>query len=284
LHRAWLERWGENSLLVNAYHLDEGQAGLAWEALNRGRAAYAYGYASALAELALMWDVRGRRLSPGGLECVISTAEAMSPSQERLVETVFGAPVVREYGSTEFNEIAFECPDGGMHMNADRLLVEFIVEDGRPAAPGEPARIIITDLDNLATPLIRYPLGDWGSYTDAPCACGRTLPLLKDLSGREGDFLLLPGGGRSHAAVLASAMERAFDLCALPCLPWQVVQRSVDAVEVVLQEDTRSPILEARVRETLASLDPGFRVSFLYVQSLPRTPGGKRNRFVSAPS
>jgi len=68
-------------------------------------------------------------------------------------------------------------------------LVEFVLDDGSWAAPGQEGRIVVTDLINHGMPLIRYAVGDLGVPSDRACRCGRGLPLMEGLTGRSADFL-----------------------------------------------------------------------------------------------
>jgi phenylacetate-CoA ligase len=60
--------------------------------------------------------------------------------------------------------------------------------------------ILVTDLLNHAMPLIRYRIGDLGSWETGPCKCGRGLPRLKAIAGRVTDFLV-GGDGRLVSGV-----------------------------------------------------------------------------------
>src|SRR5207244_11937336 len=87
-----------------------------------------------------------------------------------------------------------ECPEhSGLHVNADGVLIE-IVAGGRPAPPGTPGAIVVTDLSNFAMPLIRYQIGDVGVLADRACPCGRGLPLLESIEGREADYVVTADG------------------------------------------------------------------------------------------
>src|SRR5260370_23422080 len=86
-----------------------------------------------------------------------------------------------------------------MHVNADSVYVETMCADEtgaltRPARPGESGSVIVTDLTNRAMPIIRYQVGDVAAMTDRVCSCGRGLPLLERLEGREADYVLTPAG------------------------------------------------------------------------------------------
>jgi phenylacetate-CoA ligase len=80
-----------------------------------------------------------------------------------------------------------------LHVNADSVLVE-VLRDGRPAPPGAPGKIVVTDLSNFAMPLVRYQVGDVGVLSDRRCPCGRGLPLLESIEGREADYVITATG------------------------------------------------------------------------------------------
>ena len=96
--------------------------------------------------------------------------------------------------------IASECAaHRGMHTMAEGLYVEVETPDG-PARPGEVGSILVTDLLNFAMPLIRYRIGDMGSWAAGRCPCGRGLPRLEHVAGRVTDFLV-GGDGRLVSGV-----------------------------------------------------------------------------------
>ena len=91
--------------------------------------------------------------------------------------------------------IACECDvQQGMHINSEHVLVEFVTADGLPAPAGTPARILVTDLNNRGMPLLRYQIEDMGVLSEEACACGRGLPIMKEVSGRVADFLKTRSG------------------------------------------------------------------------------------------
>ena len=76
---------------------------------------------------------------------------------------------------------------------AESVLVEILNDDGTPCAPGEIGRVVVTALQNFATPLIRYEVGDYAEAS-APCPCGRGLPVIRRIMGRVRNLLVLPDG------------------------------------------------------------------------------------------
>ena len=100
-----------------------------------------------------------------------------------------------KYGSREFSGIAYQCEQqNGYHIVAENYIVE-ILKDGQPVKPNETGEVVITDLNNKCTPLIRYKIGDLAVAADnQPCKCGRGLPKIKKIQGRVQSIITTPEG------------------------------------------------------------------------------------------
>ncbi len=109
------------------------------------------------------------------------------------VESAFGGRVREHYGSREMDTMAFECPEAnGLHQMMDRYIIE-VVRDNTPVAEGEVGNVIVTDLDNLAMPLIRYQIGDLARISYSECKCGRATPRIF-MEGRVEDAFVTDAG------------------------------------------------------------------------------------------
>jgi phenylacetate-CoA ligase len=126
--------------------------------LGRFRPHYLYGYASMLRCLA-EYLLNNKMSFPSDLHAVVSTSEPLTEPDRRLFERAFAARVFNEYGCGELGTIAHECEKGRLHMHAENLLLEIIPPDAAVASDGA-GEVVVTELNNLAMPLIRYRLGD----------------------------------------------------------------------------------------------------------------------------
>ena len=135
---------------------------------------------------------------------IVTSAEVLDTPSRQLIEEVFGCPIFNRYGCREVSVIASECEaHNGMHVMAEGVLIE-IVRGGNPAQPGELGEVVVTDLLNLAMPLIRYRIKDTAARDDGPCTCGRSLPRLQNVAGRTADFVLGSNGRLVSGTFLAT--------------------------------------------------------------------------------
>jgi phenylacetate-CoA ligase len=115
----------------------------------------------------------------------MSSAQALPENTRRIIEDGFRTKVFDKYGSREFSGIAYECTEHRHHHVVDECYILELLVDGRPAKPGEVGEIVITDLFNRATPMIRYRIGDLALAVEQdPCRCGRGHSQIGEIEGR----------------------------------------------------------------------------------------------------
>jgi phenylacetate-CoA ligase len=188
--------------------------------------------------------------------------------------------VVRDcYSSEEFGYVAIECGNGGLyHVMAEALLVEVVDEQGRQCREGEVGRILVTDLQNHATPMIRYEIGDHAEV-GGPCPCGRGLPTLRRILGRTRNMVVRPDGTTYWPI---TGFKRFRDLA--PIIQYQLVQESLTSIEVRLVVEAQlTPEQEGAVAAHIQSfLGYPFETRFSYFEGrIPTGPNGKFEEFKS---
>ncbi len=153
---------------------------------------YLYAYPVNLDGLARVFETRRWRLV--SLRKIFSGSEILEGSLRERLRRIFRVEVSDNYGSTEAF-LAWECPQRGYHINAEHVLLEIVDEFGRGAMPGAMGRVLVTTLQNHLMPLIRYEIGDYAVAAQGRCRCGRTLPLIGQILGREIN-LFVDGNGQ----------------------------------------------------------------------------------------
>jgi len=216
---------------------------------------------------------------PPALRQVRTIGETLSADTRERCRKLGGIEVVDMYSSQEAGIIALQCPvSGHYHVQSESLLVEVLNDGGRPCRPGEIGRIVITDLHNFATPIIRYEIRDYAEVAP-PCPCGRGLLTLARIMGRRRNMVVFPNGARhwplvgSHGFSEVAAVKQ-----------YQAVQHALDDIEVKLVvEYPLSGEQEARLTTIIRrALGHEFPLRFSYFQEeLPKTSGGKFEEFIS---
>lgn len=200
--------------------------------LNAYHPAFLASYPTALLLLAGERKAGHLRINPATLwsfgECLTAAAQAE-------IETAFGCPVENEYGASECLSIACGCREGWLHVNADWVLLEPVDGSYRPAAPGEPSHtVLLTNLANLAQPVIRYDLGDSVVARAGPCACGSVLPAIR-VEGRRDDLLTLRAADGSVVTLLPAAITSVIEE-AVGLRRFQIVQKGAELLLLRLGE------------------------------------------------
>jgi len=245
-----------------------------WRRCLAFRPAYFYGYVSMLEAFASFVRRRGLPGPSLGLKAVVTTSEVLSDVQRATIEQAFGTRVLNEYGCGEFGPIAYQCERGSLHLMTQNLVVEVLRPDGTPAAQGEGGELVITDLNNYAMPMVRYRVGDFGEL-GAPCACGRSFPVLAKIWGRAYDFVEGPDGRRYHGEFFMYLFE---DLRGkgMGVEQFQVTQTGPRTLEVLLTSPT--PLGAEAVNGVAGEITrrlPGMEVAARAVPAIERLASGK---------
>jgi len=119
-------------------------------------------------------------------KAIMSSAQMLPAQTRKSIEDHLNTRVFDKYGSREFSGIAYECAENSGHHVVDECYIVEVLVDGRPAKPGEIGEVVITDLFNYATPMIRYRIGDLAMAIDqrTSCKCGRAHSRIGEIQGR----------------------------------------------------------------------------------------------------
>ncbi len=217
--------------------------------------------------------LKQKKLEPFRPKGIISTCMVLHDFERKRIEETFGCKVFNRYGCEEVSLIACECEaHEGLHLNPNTLIVEFI-RDGRPAKPGEPGAIVVTDLSNYGMPFIRYKVGDVGIPSDRKCSCGRPLPLMERVEGRVADYVVTPEGN----LISGISLTENFALKLPEIKQLQIIQEKTDFLIFKLVKGEGFTVESENKIRTLARERFGPRMHFVceYVDVIPQEANGK---------
>ncbi|MFB3904945.1 MAG: phenylacetate--CoA ligase family protein [Acidobacteriota bacterium] len=237
--------------------------------------------------------------------------DALAADVRRMMEEQ-GCTVHSTYQATETGRLGFECEcRRGFHLNIDLCAVR-LIETGehgfdrinrnppQEAGTGEPLRsdwtpgaesavrnvpagevgeLVISNLHNRAMVLLNLRLGDLGVIDPAPCECGRSLPVLKELRGRVSQLIRRSDGTLISALTLRHLMADQFGLALQSQIVYQppglFIWRIVPATG-----KSGTEVAAAFKQATERILGPGIRVEVQIAPALPVSESGKFRTFV----
>ena len=273
-----LDRLMKRDLYVDCTPRGEGALSDAIHKLRRFQPQVIVAYSAGAAALAAFVNDRGLR--DWDDIPVLVGAERLWPKDREQIERAFG-PAFETYGCREVMLMATECEaHAGMHTSMETMIVELIVRepDGRerPARPGEAGEVVVTDLHNLASPMIRYVNGDVAvAHAPGICACGRTLTRIGPVEGRTTETLR-DGRGNAVGGLVFNILFGVMDQVAKQ---FQVVQKADGRVVMKIVPQTGDALPEANrlaIHQFAQKYLPETPFAIEYVPDIPLTAAGKR--------
>lgn len=97
-----------------------------------------YGYGSSLAALGRYLFERSPLVAPSKERLLVQyTADHLGAADSKILEESLGSMVVSDYGASEAPGIAFECPEGHLHISVDCYKIEFLDQEGNEVPEGK---------------------------------------------------------------------------------------------------------------------------------------------------
>lgn len=276
--RSKLNRLVSSRCFLSSFDLSEARMAEYVETLRRFKPVLFLGYPGPLEQFANHCREHGHRFP--SLKAIVCSAETLWQHQRETIEEAFGVKVFDRYGSREVGQMACECEThDGLHVSADRLLIEIINDDGSRCAPGETGKLLVTDLDNYGMPLIRYDIGDRGvAAENSGCSCGRGLPKIAKIEGRTMDVVVTRDGRRLGGTFWTLLLRSRPGI-----RQFQVVQDAIDGIRIDYIPDEshdRSAFdyFKEKIREYCG---PDFDVVFVKKEKIDLAISGKRRIVMS---
>ena len=173
------------------------------------------------------------------------------PATRARIERLWpGAAVFDHHGMTEVGPVTYQCParPGALHVLESAYLPEVLSPHSETPVPaGETGELVLTTLDRVGSPLLRYRTGDLVKpRRRSVCACGR-------------HELALDGGilGRSDDMVVVRGVN------VYPSLVEELVRAHPEVIEYRVQLDCRQAMPELSLEVEATENGPG-------VAALPR--------------
>lgn len=264
--------------LLPAFEMNPATMSRYLDVIEARRPVHLFGYPSALYLLCQQARKENRNLRRLGIKVAFVTGEVLFPYQRETISHTFNCPVANGYGGRDSGFIAHECPQGGMHVLADAVVVELVDRNGKPVPPGTPGEIVVTDLYSEEAPFLRYATGDIAIASSESCRCGRSLPLLQRIEGRSNDSIVTPDGRIINSIALVYTLREIDGIT-----KFRIHQRTLTQFELQLVCDAgfSTENEELIQRKWSLLLRAPVEIHFEYLPDLPPEKSGKFRHIIS---
>ena len=236
---------------------------------------YILGYPSNL-------QILGKYLKQNGialprLRQILTYGEMLLPESRVSCHESWGVDIADIYSCEEVGYIAIQCPENEhYHIQSEANLVEVLGDDDNQCKPGEIGRVVVTSLHNFAMPIIRYDIGDYVEVGDA-CECGRGLPVIKRILGRQRNRVRGLDGKRYWPDLSPEVWSEYAEVEEL-----RLIQDAEDHIEIHILSrcDLETKQANELGEKLMQSLGEAFRFTIFYDRERQRPPSGKYQRFI----
>ncbi len=272
----WRMDYLHNQLWLSAFHMSEENLKFYVNKLRRFRPKAIEGYPSTVYILAKYMQSRNETLP---LKAVFTSSETLYEFQRDTIEKAFQCKIFDFYGLAERVVFATECEKHkGHHINLDYGIMEIVNDKGEPVNEGEMGWIVGTSLHNFGMPFIRYKTNDIIRYRLKKCSCGRSFPLIEDITTKAEDIIVTNDGRFISPSILTH-----------PFKPIHGIKKSQ-----IIQEDTKNVVLkivkdkdfsEEQIQRLISGLKVrlgnDMNIHIEYVNEIPLTVSGKFRWIIS---
>lgn len=251
-------------LQCSAFHINEDTVSSYVDALNNYKIEFGTGYPSAwlfLAEIARKKNINIRKL-----RAIVTDSEGMNKEEQNYIEDSFGCKVYQTYGLSEICCFSIMCSKGHYHLFPENVIVEILDDNNKPLGEGEEGNIVVTDLNSIHFPYIRYVTGDIGSLGIGECACGWKSKYLSSVTGKVDDYIISPDGRKISR--LGHIMKSAKGV-----LKSQLIQTDLNTIIIKLIPDDDFDLSSIKlVEENAKNYIGNIKLRFELVNELEKNP------------
>lgn len=206
---------------------------------------------------------------------IIATSEALYDDVRKKMEYYFKCPIVSRYSNEENGILSQQIQnDKSFTINWASFYIEILdLNEDKPAKPGELGRIVVTDLYNLATPLIRYDTGDLGKFCNYE---NDKIPKFEIVSGRKKDTLYNTSGEIVNSFVLYNGLTKFPELN-----QFQIVQQTKTKYLFKINIDSKFIRENELIAYYQSYLGNDADILIEYVNEIPLLSSGKRRIIIN---
>jgi len=256
---------------INVYGLNDNNIHEYFNYIEKFKPAYIRGYKSGIVEFAELLDKNKLKFRKSKFKVAIVTSEVLYKEERDLIERVLNCKVANEYGAAEVGLIAYECPQGSMH----------VFEEANYLFVNKRSEVIVTELYNESTPLINYKNDDEIIIVEEKCKCGRTSRLIKEVKGRVSGYILKTDGSKINQGILISIFMELNEKISNAVRKFKVYQKKNKLkIKIVPMDNFNNDCKDFICKRLYEHVGNDILIEFDIVNKIEREKSGKLVYFV----
>lgn len=264
----WRYNKAFNQTLFSQYHVNEENLKYYIEKLTSENFNYWIGYPSFINLIAQGINQTSVSLKKPP-EVIQTSSETLTVKNRRDIQEATDSIVKQRYSAAESCVSMTECSENNFHVDREIGVVELtnIIKENEQHKTGE---LIVTGLNNLAMPLIRYKIGDVATMRKQGCECNRAGPVFESIDGRKEDYIITPDGKKIGR--VDHIFKGDFNVKEA-----QIIQEEAASIKVrLVKASGYNEKEESKIREEIINrIGQDFKVNFQYLDKIPRLENGK---------
>jgi len=178
----------EKQVYFSAYHISTNNATNYLKGMLKYNVQYMTGYAMSNFFLARFF--KEENLQAPQQKAIITSSEKLTDEMRQVFKEVYNCKTYDGWSGVEACGLITECEHGSLHISPDAGLIEVLNKNMQPVKAGEAGEVYCTGFINYDQPLIRYAIGDSIILSYKSCACGRSMPVVQEILGRNEDVIV----------------------------------------------------------------------------------------------
>lgn len=277
VHKSKFKQFVQNEYYLGCKNLDAEFLDKARKLLKSKRIEVIIGFPTAIQMIAEHCKRQGDLPSEFSIKGVITSSENLSAQQRSIMKDAWGEiDICSRYSTEEFGVLACQYKEEGkFYVNSLNYHIELLkIDSDEPCAPGEVGRIIVTDLNSYANPLVRYDTGDLALCDGSEKDKFGSIVSFQSLVGRGIQVITTPTGELKYPLFFECIMEAFSEHIS----QYQIIQESnvLYRVLMVSKSALDQSIKEAVKSAVLDWLGDEAQIVMEEVENIEALPSGKR--------
>ena len=231
------------------------------------------GYASSLyclaktANLSSNIDIR--------FKSAVSWGDKLFPHYKKEIETAFKCKIIDTYALSEGLMIAAQKDSIYYYIMSPHIFLELLDDNENEVPNGEIGKVVVTRLDAIGMPFIRYYTGDLAiklPQSNYPENLEFNFPLLEIIIGRDTDIVKLENGDRMIVHFFTAIFEKESSF-----KQFKIVQKNLQGIEIQYIKSEKFNIsAKKRIHDKIIKeLSGPIKITWIEVDDIANTSSGK---------